>query len=116
MRANLLAARDDLRKKLINNANRVILEIQQKNPENLIEIGLFGSLTKDKFTCTSDADIYLIFEGAVPDRLIKGQLREIAEENNCDIVFITEDAFTSKNPELLVKEILKSHYILWRKN
>jgi len=115
MQPELFKARESLRNKLLRNAEFVMEEVLKVNLDSLIEIGLFGSLVKNKFTCNSDADIYLLFEGNIPDRQTKGLLRSISEENNCDIVFINEGDFISENAGLLVNEILKDRIILWRR-
>lgn len=62
MQKDLLVARDKLRYKLLNNAEKIKEEVLNLNLNELIEIGVFGSLAKDKFTCSSDSDIYLIFK------------------------------------------------------
>ncbi|WMJ89699.1 nucleotidyltransferase domain-containing protein [Anaerocolumna sp. MB42-C2] len=115
MQANLSEARNNLKNKLLANACVVISEIQKANLNNLLEIGLFGSLACNTFTCNSDADIYLVFDESIPDRTVKGMLRSIAEENNCDIVFINSSSLYKDNPDLLAAEILKNRIILWRK-
>lgn len=111
MKQELLNARNNLREKLLHNAEIVVKEILEANLNGLKEIGLFGSLAKDKFNCKSDSDIYLIFKDFIPDRQVKGNLRTIAEENNCDIVFMTMDEFAKKG--LLAENILESRMILW---
>ncbi|MGD9568299.1 MAG: nucleotidyltransferase domain-containing protein [Sedimentibacter sp.] len=112
MQPDLIKARENLRGKLLNNAELVIREVLKENLNDLIEIGLFGSVAKDKFTCNSDTDIYLLFENKVPDRIVKGRLRSIAEEYNCDIVFVTLNEFQEES--LLAKNILEDRIILWR--
>lgn len=114
MQKDLLEARDRLRNKLLNNAEKIKKEVLNLNLNGLIEIGIFGSLAKDNFTCSSDSDIYLIFKSTVPDRATKGYLRSIAEENNCDIVFVLKKDFESNELGLLIKEILNNRIILWR--
>jgi len=114
MQPELLKARNMLKEKLLNNARAVVNETLNMKLPKLVEIGIFGSLAKDNFTCNSDADIYLIFDGCLPDRETKGILRSIAEENNCDIVFIESGHLTLENPNPLVAEILNSRVILWR--
>ena len=116
MNSDLLKAREELKNKLIHNAQKVIDEVFTKELENLIEIGLFGSLVQGNFTCLSDADVYLIFDGDIPERTIKGELRSIAEENNCDIVFISNVDFLKDSPSLLVMNIKKHQQIIWRRN
>lgn len=116
MQPDLLHARENLRNKLFHNAEVVIEEILNSNLDNLMEIGIFGSVAKDKFTCKSDTDIYLLFDNDIPDRQAKGLLRSIAEENNCDIVFITKNIFTSIDAGLLANNILEHRIILWRKD
>lgn len=113
MHSDLLKARENLKRKLFHNAEIVIEEIVKYNLDNLIEIGFFGSLAKDKYTCKSDSDIYLLFDGNIPDRQTKGTLRSVAEENNCDIVFVNN--FNSNDKGLLEKNILEDRIILWRK-
>ncbi|GEM_PF-6145361 len=115
MHADLLKARNELRMKLLSKAEIVIKAVHNENLNNLKEIGLFGSLANDKFTCNSDADIYLEFDGPLPSRQKKGMLRSVAEENNCDIVFINSSSLSADNPGLLVDEIFKNKIVLWRK-
>nr|WP_312579828.1 nucleotidyltransferase domain-containing protein [Sedimentibacter sp.] len=115
MQPDLLHARENLRNKLFHNAEIVIEEILNSKLDNLLEIGIFGSLAKDKFTCESDTDIYLLFDNNIPDRQSKGLLRSIAEENNCDIVFLTKNSLTSIDAGLLVSNILENRITLWRK-
>lgn len=114
MHSDLLQARENLKKKLFHNAEIVIEEIVKYNLDNLIEIGFFGSLAKDKYTCKSDSDIYLLFDGNIPDRQTKGILRSVAEENNCDVVFVNNN-LNSDGAGLLKKNILEDRIILWRK-
>jgi len=114
MQKDLLQARQKLCNKLYENAEKVKGEVLNINLENLVEIGIFGSLAKDKFTCKSDSDIYLLFDNDIPDRQIKGVLRSIAEENNCDIVFISKKDIETDELGLLAKEILKDRIIMWR--
>jgi predicted nucleotidyltransferase len=115
MHLDLLYARENLRKKLLNNAEIVIEEILKTNLDNLMEIGLFGSLSKDNFMGTSDSDLYLVFDGIIPNRQTKGILRSVAEVNNCDIVYVTKDNLYSNYAGLLEKNILNDRIILWRK-
>jgi predicted nucleotidyltransferase len=115
MHAELENARDELRNKLLYHAKIVVNEILLIKTIDLVEIGLFGSLAKEKFTCDSDTDIYIVYQGEVPDRITKGKLRGLAEENNCDIVFIKEEELSYKTPSLLINEILQKRIILWRK-
>lgn len=114
MHTALLKSRDMLKKKLLNNVKLVINEALNMDLNNLAEIGIFGSLAKDSFTCKSDADIYFIFDGCLPDRQTKGMLRSIAEENDCDIVFVEKSHLVSENPSPLITEILNNRIILWR--
>lgn len=116
MHRDLTKARENLRSKLLQSAEAVLQEVLNAEMDDLIEIGLFGSVAKDKFTCSSDTDIYLLFENEIPDRNVKGFLRSVAEENNCDIVFLTWSNFTRKEPDLLVKNILESRIVLWRRD
>lgn len=116
MHVDLIQAREKLRNKLLQSAELVLQEVFNSNLVDLIEVGLFGSLVKNKYTCNSDADIYLLFENQIPDRRVKGLLRSIAEENNCDIVFLTISNFTKKEPDLLVNNILNDRIILWRRD
>ncbi|NYB72981.1 nucleotidyltransferase domain-containing protein [Sedimentibacter hydroxybenzoicus DSM 7310] len=115
MHRDLKKARENLRSKLLQNAEAVLQEVLNAEMDDLIEIGLFGSVVKDKFTCSSDTDIYLLFENEIPDRRVKGGLRSIAEENNCDIVFLTMNDFNEEAPDLLVKNILEGRIVLWRR-
>lgn len=115
MHVDLIQARENLRNKLMQSAESVLQEVLNSSLDDLIEVGLFGSVAKDKFTCNSDADIYLLFENQIPDRRVKGVLRSIAEENNCDIVFLTINNFNEKSPDLLVKNILEGRIVLWRR-
>jgi len=115
MHLELIQARENLQRKLFHKAGIVIEEIGKNNLDNLIEVGLFGSLAKDKYTCKSDSDIYLLFDGNIPDRQTKGILRSVAEENNCDIVFVNNNNLNSKDAGLLEKNILEDRIILWRK-
>lgn len=115
MHIELLKARDNLKIQLLNNAKHVVNEVLNMNITNLVEIGVFGSVAKDTFSCNSDTDIYLMFDSGLPDRSTKGYLRTIAEENNCDIVFIETSSFLSKYPSILVSEILMHKIILWRR-
>jgi len=115
MQPKLSEARNILKEKLLSNARVIANEILSMKLANLVEMGIFGSLAKDSFTCKSDADIYLIFDGCLPDRITKGMLRSVAEENNCDIVFIEKSHLSSKNPSVLVTEILNHRIVLWRK-
>jgi predicted nucleotidyltransferase len=116
MHIELLEARNNLKSQLLSNARIVTKQILNMGLENLVEVGVFGSVAKDCFTCKSDTDIYLIFYRSLPDRPMKGHLRTIAEENNCDIVFIEQSNFTAENPSLLVTEILEHRIILWRED
>lgn len=115
MHVELERARNELRNKLLYHAKIVVNEILRIHTIDLLEIGLFGSLAKDKFTCDSDSDIYVVYRGELPDRTTKGSLRCIAEENNCDIVFVKEEDYTQELPSLLISEILQNRIILWRK-
>lgn len=115
MRTELVQAREVLRQKLIKNAHDVIREISKADLNDIIEIGIFGSLAKDSFTCDSDSDIYLLFDKHLPDRIIKGYLRSIAEEHNCDIVFIKSEDLVGDEVNLLAENILKNRIILWRR-
>lgn len=115
MHLDLKLARENLKKKLINNAKAVVEEVLKSNLDNLIEIGLFGSVSKNNFTCKSDSDLYLVFDGDIPNRELKGILQSIAEENNCDIVYVSKDNLYSNCAGLLEKDILKDRIILWRK-
>jgi len=114
MQPELSEAREFLKERKLNNARVVVNETLNMKLPNLVEIGIFGSLAKDSFTCKSDADIYLIFDGCIPDRETKGLLRSIAEENDCDIAFVEESHLASENPSPLVAEILNHRIILWR--
>lgn len=115
MHTELFQARENLKHKLLENATVVINEVLNFDLPELIEIGIFGSIAKDKFTCKSDSDIYLLFKKNIPDRQIKGILRSKAEENNCDIVFLTENDFKESNRSFLAKNILESSEIVWRR-
>ena len=115
MRTELVQARENLRQKLIKNAYDVIREILAADLNDIIEIGIFGSLAKDSFTCNSDSDIYLLFDKHLPGRIIKGHLRSIAEEHNCDIVFIKSEDLTGDDVNLLAKNILENRITLWRR-
>lgn len=68
MRTELVQARENLKKKLLQNADAVMREIMKSNLNGLAEIGLFGSVAKNNFTCKSDSDIYLLFDNNIPDR------------------------------------------------
>ena len=116
MHIDLIQARENLRVKLMQNAELVLQQVLNMNIDGLVEAGLFGSLSNNKFTCNSDADIYLVFEDKIPDRQTKGLIRSIAEENNCDIVFLTLNDFMKDEPDLLIKNILKNRIILWRRD
>lgn len=97
----------------LNKAQVVIDEILDAGLTGLMEIGLFGSIARGDFTCESDVDIYLVFEGEVPERTIKGRLRSLAEENECDLVFMKEIDFVE--PQLLQQNIEKNHQVIWRR-
>lgn len=116
MQTELVYARENLRQKLMKNADAVIKKVLEADLSDIVEIGIFGSVVKNSFTCNSDSDIYLLFEKHLPDRITKGNLRSIAEEHNCDIVFIKSDELTGNYVSLLAESILENRIILWRKD
>jgi predicted nucleotidyltransferase len=116
LQSEFIQARENLKRKLIENANETIKEVLKADLKGLVEIGLFGSLVKNDFNCKSDSDIYLIFNNSIPDRQTKGHLRSIAEEKNCDIVFMTINDLTGSKNNLLSESILKNRIVLWREN
>lgn len=113
MHQSLVEARKQMKYMKLNKAQVVIDEILKTGLSGLIEIGLFGSVTRGDFTCESDVDIYLVFEEALPERTIKGRLRSLAEENECDLVFMKETDFVE--PQLLQQNIEKNHQVIWRR-
>lgn len=115
MRTELIKSRESLRKKLLQNADSVIEKVRKANLSSLIEIGIFGGVARKKFIGKSDSDIYLLFDNNIPDRQTKRYLRAVAEENNCDVVFLTQDDFNSDATSLLVENILKGRIVLWRR-
>ena len=115
MQTELAYARENLRQKLIENADVVIKKVLEADLSDVVEMGIFGSIAKNSFTCNSDSDIYLLFDKNLPDRITKGNLRTMAEEHNCDIVFIKTDELLSNGVGLLAKNILENRIILWRK-
>ena len=115
MQTELVHARGNLRQKLMNNADAVIKKVLEADLSDIVEVGIFGSIAKNSFTCNSDSDIYLLFDKNLPDRITKGNLRTMAEEHNCDIIFIKTDELFSNGVGLLAKNILENRIILWRK-
>jgi len=112
MNQSLIDARLKLKNKRLNCANLVIEEILKQDLQGLIEIGLFGSMLRDNFTCNSDVDIYLMFSDKIPDRVKKGTIRSFAEVNECDVVFLTKEQLN--NPGLLETNIIKNHQVLYK--
>lgn len=115
MQTELAYARENLRKQLLKNADAVIRKVLEADLSDIVEIGIFGSVAKNSFTCNSDSDIYLLFDKHLPDRITKGNLRSIAEEHNCDIVFIKTDELIGNGVGLLAENILENRIILWRR-
>lgn len=115
MQTELAYARENLRKQLLKNADAVIRKVLEADLSDIVEIGIFGSVAKNSFTCNSDSDIYLLFDKHLPDRITKGNLRSIAEEHNCDIVFIKTDELIENGVGLLAENILENRIILWRR-
>lgn len=116
MQPELNRARENLKKKLMQNAHKTIKEILKTDLKGLLEIGLFGSVAKDDFNCRSDTDIYLLFNNNIPDRETKGHFRSIAEENNCDIIFLTKNDFIGNTDNHFIEKILEKRIVLWRED
>ncbi|NLC44422.1 MAG: nucleotidyltransferase domain-containing protein [Clostridiales bacterium] len=116
MGSEFARARENLKIKLKQNADKTVNEVLNADLKGLAEIGLFGSLVRNDFNCRSDSDIYLLFHDNIPDRQTKGYLRSVAEEKNCDLVFLTKSDFYGDTGNLLSESILKNRMVIWRED
>lgn len=68
------------------------IEMIKKYKVEYIEIGVFGSYAREEHKSTSDIDVCII-ANEKPNRYISGELREEAELQRVDIVFVTKEYF-----------------------
>lgn len=107
----VLKAREILFNKLMRNAS-IVCDYIKEHVDDVIEVGIFGSLAREDFNACSDSDVYLVTKERI-ERHIRGDIRCFAEENNCDVVFFTIDNFNSKY-SLLASNINKERKILYK--
>ncbi len=84
---------------------------QIKNKE-LVNVTVFGSVAKDTYVKESDIDILIITYKKID---FAKQIRKIHAEygKNVSVVNLTKEEIKKKKSELLIKEIIKSHLILY---
>ncbi len=71
------------------------------------EIGVFGSYARGDYKITSDIDFCIITENR-PGRRVSGSLREDAELERADIIYVTRDYFNS-NPSVFAENLRKDY-------
>ena len=86
--------------------------IKDSMPE-AIEIGVFGSYARNEHTMLSDIDFYVICD-SYPSRDMTSELRDVAEDHNIDIVFMSKNYFDNEDT-LLIRNIKRDRRILYER-
>lgn len=96
-----------------NSEMEIILKdfLKKIKDEDLVNVTVFGSVAKEKYTKESDIDILVITN---KKKDFSSELRKIHAEygKNISVINLTKKEFKERRTEPIIKEIIKNHLIL----
>lgn len=98
----------------IHREMKIILKdfLEKIKDENLVNVTVFGSIAKEKYTKESDVDILVITNRK---RDFAKEIRKIYTEygKNLSVINMTKKEFKKKKCEPIIKEIIKDNLVLF---
>lgn len=105
---------------MVNLPARFINDLQQIIPllvdvlkDNLLEIILFGSCARGEIKTGSDIDLLLITALPIGTHHDRGEIRDLLDDYNVDIVFYSKDIFENAT-SLFITNIKRDMIPLWK--